>query len=111
MDKYTKPIVKNKRISHIFIHDYVVLCIELRHRKFCQYFTQEFGKVLGVNIFKKFNFFKCWQKLSFQNFGNNENIGKHSVCYFSTDLFGGRQIAKGGVKSFAKSFDASLKLY
>jgi len=34
---------------------------------------------------------KLLQKLSFQNFVENENIGERSICNFSTNIFGGRK--------------------
>jgi len=31
-----------------------------------------------------------------------ENIGEHSTCNFSTNIFGGREIAQGGGKKLTK---------
>jgi len=38
---------------------------------------------------------KFWQ-IWFQNIDKNENIGEHSICNFSTNLFGGREMAQEG---------------
>jgi len=53
--------------------------------------------VLKIEYFKNFTTFKKnLPKMQIQNFCKNEDIGEHSICNFSTNLFGGREIAQRG---------------
>jgi len=41
-------------------------------------------------------FSKFWQKFSFQNVNKSKIFGEHGICHFSSNFFGGREIAQEG---------------